>query len=226
MSRVQVGVADLCDNLPNPDALAGQTRNLNEANALARTRSLSPSHEEEEAGPIQKTSVNDNGKHSEEERGKEGLTGRGGEEDEEEDIDEVMKEEEEEEEESEESSFLISCQSPETPMTDSSFSETGSLLDTPYPFSPATSPEPTSPAIPEIAFLASQMEMSPIDVTVDSPNADIAEAFVLHKDYQRALWCIQLERLYHQRVLDNLNALQEQWGNVQKHAISCIHLSV
>ncbi|KAM6950745.1 consortin isoform 2-T2 [Lycodopsis pacificus] len=39
----------------------------------------------------------------------------------------------------------------------------------------------------------------------------IAEAFVLHKDYQRALWCIQLERLYHQRVLDNLNELQQQW---------------
>ncbi|XP_056268920.1 consortin isoform X2 [Pseudoliparis swirei] len=392
MSQVQVGVADLCDNLPNPDAFAGQMRNLNEANALAETLRLSPSHEEEEAGPVQKTSVNDNGKHSEEEGGKEGHTGRGREEDEEEDIDEVMKEEEEEEE-SEESSFLISCQSPETPMTDSSFSETGSLLETPYPFSPATSPEPTSPAIPEMAFLASQMEMSRIDVKVDSPNADvvasttgsfaqgptfttgpidsatltltsdtsppgppcvteapckmatntnlttghrtsstepvfisgppcttwfpstaetftvpactampntsvasppmsatanpltvtsgptttgtesksttgpmtpswehvsstpeptcssvsscatgpipspallesleelaqrgddthlpqylhqIAEAFVLHKDYQRALWCIQLERLYHQRVLDNLNALQEQWGS-------------
>ncbi|KAK1890997.1 Consortin [Dissostichus eleginoides] len=39
----------------------------------------------------------------------------------------------------------------------------------------------------------------------------IAETFVFHKDYQRALWCIQLERLYHQRVLDNLNALQGQW---------------
>lgn len=36
---------------------------------------------------------------------------------------------------------------------------------------------------------------------------------VLYSD-QWALWCIQLERLYHQRVLDNLNALQEQWGNM------------
>ncbi|XP_034416996.1 consortin isoform X2 [Cyclopterus lumpus] len=351
--------------------------------------------QEEEGGPIQKTSVNNNGKDSEEEHGKEGYTGRGREEEEEEeeeeDIDEVMKGEGEEEEESEESSCLISCQTPETPMTDSSYSETGSLLETPYPFSPATSPEPTSPVIPEMAFPASQMEISQIDVKVDSHNTDvvasitgsftqgptfttgpidsttltltsvtsppgptciteatgkiakntnlttrhltsstepvfnyeppctrgfpstaetftvpactampntsiastpmsetahpltfttgptttgtesnnttgpinsnwehisstpertcfsvstcaagpipspalleslqelaqrgdvthlpqylhqIAEAFVLHKDYQRALWCIQLERLYHQRVLDNLNALQEQW---------------
>uniref|UniRef100_A0A3Q3J9H6 Uncharacterized protein n=1 Tax=Monopterus albus TaxID=43700 RepID=A0A3Q3J9H6_MONAL len=32
---------------------------------------------------------------------------------------------------------------------------------------------------------------------------------------QWALWCIQLERLYHQRLLDNLNTLQEQWGNTR-----------
>lgn len=36
-----------------------------------------------------------------------------------------------------------------------------------------------------------------------------------------ALWCIQLERLYHQRVLDNLNAIQEQWGNMQSQ-LTCI----
>ncbi|XP_068586474.1 consortin [Cebidichthys violaceus] len=379
MSQVQVGGANLCDNLPNPDALAAQTRNLNETNALAPTQSLAPRHKEEGGGLVQKTSVNNNGK--EEEHGKEGYTGRGREEhEEEEDIDEVMKGEEEEEE-SEESSCLIRCQSPDTPMTDSSYSETGSLLETPYPLSPGTSPEPTSPVIPVVspdtAYPASQVEVSPIDVKVDSHNTDliasttgsvtqgptfttgpidyttgpaciteatdkiakntdftagdltsstepvfnygptcaggfpstaetftvpactamlntsiastpmsatantpgptttgtesttttgpltsiwehitstpvptcfsvstcaagpisspallesleelaqrgddthlpqylhqIAEAFVLHKDYQRALWCIQLERLYHQRVLDNLSALQEQW---------------
>ncbi|XP_075966295.1 consortin [Anarhichas minor] len=381
MSQVQVGGANLCDNLPNPDTLAAQTRNLNETNALAQTQSLAPPHKEKGGGLTQKTSVNNNGK-EEEEHGKEGYTGRGGEEDEEEeeDIDEVMKGDEEEEE-SEESSCLIRCQSPDTPMTDSSYSETGSLLETPYPFSPGTSPEPTSPVIPVVspdtAYPASQVEVSPIDVKVDSHNTDlvasntgsvtqgptfttgpidsttgptgiteatdkiakntdftaghltsstdsvfnygptcargfpstaetftgpactatlntsiastpmsatantpgptttgtesttttgpitsilehitstpvptcfsvstcaagplpspallesleelaqrgddthlpqylhqIAEAFVLHKDYQRALWCIQLERLYHQRVLDNLNELQEQW---------------
>ncbi|XP_068448567.1 consortin isoform X2 [Clinocottus analis] len=388
MSQSQVGGTDLCDNLLNPDSLTAQTRNLNETNVLAQTQSLSPSQKEEGGGLIQKKPVNNNGKDSEEVHGKEGNTGRGREEDEE-DIDEVMKggeeEEEEEEEESEDSSCLICCQSPETPMTDSSYSETGSLLETLYPFSPTTSPEPTSPVIPVVspktAHPASQVEMSQIDLKVDSHITDavatttgstfstwpidsptltspsdasplgptciteatgktakntnltpghltsstkphlnygptctrgfpsraetctvsactemcntsiastpmsatakslpfttgptttgteanttskwehitstpepsclsvstcaaglipspaplesleelaqrgddihlpqylhqIAEAFVLHKDYQRALWCIQLERLYHQRVLHNLNALEEQW---------------
>lgn len=121
MSRVQVGGADLCDNLPSPDALTAQTRNFNETNALA---SLSPSQKQEGGGLIQRTSVNNNGK-EEEQQGKEGYTTRGREEeDEEEDIDEWMKGVEEDEE-SEGSSGLIRCQSPETPMTDSSYSETG-----------------------------------------------------------------------------------------------------
>ncbi|XP_037310917.2 consortin [Pungitius pungitius] len=375
MSQVQAGGPDLCDNLPTPDAVTAQTRNLNETNALPRTQSLSPSRKEEGGGLIQQTSVNNNGQEEEEEeQGKEGSTRRGREEDEEEeDIDELMKGVEEDEE-SEESSGLIRCQSPDTPMTDSSYSETGSLLETPYPFSPGTSPEPSSPLIPagcpETAHAASQVEISQINVKVDSHNTDlvatpitsdtsppgptctvedqisentdfttghlasstepvvssgptctrgfpstaetftvpactamlnpaiastamsataspltfttrpsipdvdstaaagattsnwdpitstpvpagspvstcatgpapgpallqsleelaqrgdethlplylhqIAEAFVLHKDYQRALCCIQLERLYHQRVLDNLNALQKQWGS-------------
>lgn len=116
MSQVQVGGVDLCDNLPNPEALTAQTRNLNETNTLTQN--------EEGGGLIHKASVNNNGKDMEEERGKEGYTGGGREEDEEEDIDEVMKEEEVEEE-SEGSSCQIRCQSPDTPMTDSSYSETG-----------------------------------------------------------------------------------------------------
>ncbi|TDH17215.1 hypothetical protein EPR50_G00006160 [Perca flavescens] len=396
MSQVQVSGVDVCDNLPNPEALTAQTRNLNQPNTLPEIQSLCPSQNEEGGGIIQKAPVNNHGKDIEKEHG------RGREEDEEEDIDEVMKEEEEE---SEESSCLIRCQSPDTPMTDSSYSETGSLLDNPYAFSPGTSPEPTSPVIPvvspETAYPTSQVELSQSDVKVDSHNTksvasttgsitlgptfttgpidstalaitsdtiptsppgptciaeatdsiakntnfttdhvtsstepvfnqgltcargfassyagsitstaetftvtacttrlntsaastpmsatgpltfttgpmvtctefitttgpitsnwehitstpvptcfsvsscttghipsptllesleelaqrgddthlpqylhQIAEAFVLHEDYQRALWCIQLERLYHQRVLDNLNALQEQW---------------
>ncbi|XP_030643852.1 consortin [Chanos chanos] len=39
----------------------------------------------------------------------------------------------------------------------------------------------------------------------------IAEAFVLEEDYERAVKFIQLERLYHERLLSNLAALQEQW---------------
>ncbi|XP_041645254.1 consortin [Cheilinus undulatus] len=366
MSHIQVGEVDLCDNLPNPQALTAQTRNLNETNTLTNTQSLSPSQHE------------DGGEHTLIhdavlcESGKEGYTGRGGEEDEEEDMDEMMKEDEEEEE-SEGSSCLIRCQSPGTPMTDSSYSETGSLLETPYPFSPGTSPEPTSPVVPvvspETTYPTSQVEVSQNVVKVDSDNSNtesfaesgtetvapalvstgpvdcttltqtsdikpdsppgsilttakntsttaecltsstetffnhgpsvsvtstpvgsttgsltyatghtttgteststtgpqtlswehiiastpvptsflvptcatgpipspalletleelakrgdepylpqylhqIAEAFVLQEDYQQALWCIQLERLYHQRILENLNALQEQW---------------
>ncbi|XP_066514305.1 consortin [Hoplias malabaricus] len=39
----------------------------------------------------------------------------------------------------------------------------------------------------------------------------IAEALVLEKDYPRALRFLQLERLYHERVLSNITALQENW---------------
>ncbi|KAK2854209.1 hypothetical protein Q5P01_006870 [Channa striata] len=370
MSQVPAGGVDLCDNLPNPEALTTQTRNLNEKNTLTQTQSLSPSETEEGVRHrlIQNASLNNNGK--DEEQAKEGYT-QSREKDEEEDTDEVMKGEEEEE--SEESSALIRCQSPDTPMTDSSFSETGSLLETPYPFSPGTSPEPTSPDItavsPGTLYSISQVDslnsptesvasatkpvplghtpLDPTTLTVTSdpmptspprptcitqtadthftgerftsftdpaldhrpactggsatsyaepqsssrPNTttasttgsvtfttglattgtdstsstgakrsnwehitstavpsistcttgpipssallefleqlaqkgddahfpqylhQIAETFVLHEDYQRAIWCIQLERLYHTRVLDNLNSLQEQWEN-------------
>ncbi|XP_069029844.1 consortin [Embiotoca jacksoni] len=152
MSQVCVGGVDLCDNLPTPEALTAQTRNLNETNTLTQTQSRPPSQNEEggRCGLIQKTTLCNNGKEQEEVgHGKEGNGGRSREEDEEEDIDEVMKEEEEEE--SEESSCLIRCQSPDTPMTDSSYSETGSLLETACPFSPGTSPEPTSPVIPVVS---------------------------------------------------------------------------
>lgn len=121
MLPVPVGGADLCDNLPNPEAVTAQTRNLN------KTNTLSPTQTEEGGGRrlILNTSLNNNnGRDMEEERRKEGYMGKSQVEGEEEDIDEVMKEEEEEED-SEESSALIGCQSPDTPMTDSSFSETG-----------------------------------------------------------------------------------------------------
>ena len=125
MSQVPMGRVNRCDNLPNPEGVTVQTQNLNETNALKQNQGLSPSQNEEGGGHrlIQNTSLSNTGK-DEKEQGKEGYTGRAREEDEEEDIDEMMKEEEEEEE-SEESSILIRCQSPETPMTDSSYSETG-----------------------------------------------------------------------------------------------------
>ncbi|XP_051503008.1 consortin-like [Myxocyprinus asiaticus] len=39
----------------------------------------------------------------------------------------------------------------------------------------------------------------------------IAESFIRDEDYERAVRFIQLERLYHERLLSNLVALQEQW---------------
>ncbi|XP_029904040.1 consortin [Myripristis murdjan] len=168
MSHGQEDAVDLCDNLPDPKALTAQNRNLNETQTLTQTESHSLSQNEEREGGdlIQKPSFNNNSDGPEEE----GNRGRSREEDEEEENDEVMKDEEEEE--SEESSSLIRCQSPDTPMTDSSYSETGSLLETPYPFSPGTSPEPTSPIIPvaspETAYPISPVEQGQAQAEVDS----------------------------------------------------------
>ncbi|XP_049319438.1 consortin [Astyanax mexicanus] len=39
----------------------------------------------------------------------------------------------------------------------------------------------------------------------------IAEALVLEGDYQRAICFLQLEKLYHERVLSNIATLQEHW---------------
>ncbi|KAF7211758.1 transcript variant X2 [Nothobranchius furzeri] len=376
ISQVQVDGFDLCDNSPSAEALAAQTRNLNEIKALTQNLPLSQSDEGGTCGLIQKPSPNDSGKEWKEvEKGNEVHTGMARDENEEEDIDDAM------EEESETSSSLVCCQSPDIPMTDSSYSETGSLLETLYPFSPGTSPEPTSPVIPvvspETLHPISSLDLSqsgavsiasmtggvtcthgpsfttgPVDFNTQGTTSDpclgspactftedsdrrvkesltspcgstssrgaassaaghlcsgavtstspeptqlnsstaasttaevlttglnpanieftsvtspltsnheqntstsettsssfstcstgsvlspthlesleqlaqrdddthlprylhqIAESFVLQKDYQRALWFIQLERLYHQRVLDNLNALQERW---------------
>lgn len=128
MSEVQLGGVDVCDNQRSPGALIAQTRNLNEPNTLTDAQSLSPSQHEDRGGLglMQKASLSNNGKDMEEEQGKEGYSRRDKEDDEEEDIDQVMKEEEEEEEEvSEGSGSLVRCLSPDTPMTDSSYSETG-----------------------------------------------------------------------------------------------------
>lgn len=128
MSQVPLDGVDLCDNLHRPETLAAQTRNLNETNTLAQTSNPCASQNEEkrEHRIILNTSFNNNGKDEEEQEvDKEGYTGKGTEDEEDEDTDEVMKEADEEEEESEESSALIHCLSPDTPMTDSSYSETG-----------------------------------------------------------------------------------------------------
>lgn len=122
MSQVQMGGVDLCDNLASSEALTALTQNLNETRALAHAQSLSLLQEGEGTEGrdlIQKASLSSN----EEAAEKGGGAGGDGAVDEEEDADEVMLEEEEEV--SEGSSSLLRCQSPDTPMTDSSYSETG-----------------------------------------------------------------------------------------------------
>ncbi|XP_056308753.1 uncharacterized protein LOC130220534, partial [Danio aesculapii] len=65
----------------------------------------------------------------------------------------------------------------------------------------------------------------------------IAEAFMHAEDYERAVRFIQLERLYHERLLFNLSALQMQWekrlglvgrcqdgGGVQEQDLDAEHL--
>ncbi len=127
MSEVQMVGVDVCDNQRSPEAFLTQTGNLNETNLLTQTHSLSPSQDNDGGGrgPIQKAPLSKSGGDLEEEQEKEAFSRRGREEDEEEDADEVMKEEEEEEEVSEGSGSQICCLSPDTPMTDSSYSETG-----------------------------------------------------------------------------------------------------
>lgn len=275
---------NLCDSL----AVAPVNRNV-----LAQTQSHLTSENENGGQQVSTTnpSFNNNGNYNEQDKNV--CTGQM-----DEDQDEVMKEEEDYSEES-----LIRCQSPDAPMTDSSYSETGSLLETPYGLSPGTSPEPASPvalmegseepsqsstlyscygdtktevvsekSVFSLGQITSSQEtvlnhkqpsvIEPSDVSLEEKELlhqsvsftgketsnepstteismsqepsqllgfldqlakrgddthlpqylhQIAEAFYSHEDYQRAVWCLQLEQLYHQRLLDNLNALQKQW---------------
>ncbi|XP_034043799.1 consortin isoform X2 [Thalassophryne amazonica] len=166
MSKCQENAVGLCDNVISREGFTPQTQNLNETNALTQTQQHSLTQNEERVGSglLQIASLNNNGKEEVGYRGK-----RQGE-DEEEDKDDIMREEEE----SEDSSCFIRCQSPDTPMTDSSFSETGSLLETLYPFSPGTSTELNSPVIPvvspETAYPSSPVEMGQSDAAMASHN--------------------------------------------------------
>ncbi|KAG7465776.1 hypothetical protein MATL_G00157130 [Megalops atlanticus] len=90
-----------------------------------------------------------------------------------------------------------------------------------------------SPSEPPAAFTPSPMDERPEGSPGPSPSSlvasllelqdhcdhprlpqclhQIAEAYFLEEDYERAFQFIQLERLYHERLLSNLAALQEQW---------------
>lgn len=118
MSQFKAGGVELCDNQPNPDVLTGQTRNLNEANTLSQAASQSGDGEGRGLIPA---CLNNNGK-NEEKQERDEYRDEGRAKDEEEDVDAVMRDEDDE---SEGSSCLVHCLSPDTPMTDSSYSETG-----------------------------------------------------------------------------------------------------
>lgn len=125
MSQVQGGRDNLCDNLPTTEPLTAQTGNLNETSALSQNLSLLQKGESGEQGLFHNAPLTKMGRRRHEEEEKEGSAEENRD-NEEEDLDEVMKEEDEEEEDvSEGSSSIICCQSQDTPMTDSSYSETG-----------------------------------------------------------------------------------------------------
>lgn len=126
MSQVQLrGGVDLCDNLSPSETLTALSQNLNDATSLMQAPSLSLRQEAAGEGrePNQRASLARN-EAAEKKAPDAGGDGEAEEEEEDEDVDEEMMEEEEEEF-SEGSSVLIRCQSPDTPMTDSSYSETG-----------------------------------------------------------------------------------------------------
>lgn len=57
----------------------------------------------------------------------------------------------------------------------------------------------------------------------------IAEAYFQEEDYEKAMKFIQLERLYHEQLLANLSAIQEQWETkwktVQPHTVTSLRNS-
>lgn len=126
MSQVRGGRDNLCDNLPTTEPLTAQTGNLNETSALSQNLSLLQKGESGEQGLFHNAPFSNTGRSRDEEEEEEEGNAEGNRDHEEEDLDELMKEEDEEEEDvSEGSSSIICCQSPDTPMTDSSYSETG-----------------------------------------------------------------------------------------------------
>lgn len=52
----------------------------------------------------------------------------------------------------------------------------------------------------------------------------IAESYFREEDYEKAMKFIQLERLYHEKLLANLSAIQEEWGKYR--LTRAVHLSV
>ncbi|XP_059926928.1 consortin isoform X1 [Gadus macrocephalus] len=163
----------ISDNPPCPKPLGSQNLNLTETRTPCRTNTLTREH-----SPVEDIGVCKPGQSPSDNNGVVPDTfPLGSRDDEDEGEDELMKEVDE----SEESSGFIDSRSPSTPMTDSSFSETGSLLET--PFSPGTSPVPSSPlnigAAPGVSYpLYGPVQPGQQDPDVDSrfPNTVSGDA--------------------------------------------------
>nr|XP_020472650.1 consortin-like isoform X3 [Monopterus albus] len=74
---------------------------------------------------------------------------------------------------------------------------------------------PLSPSSELLASLQSLRENSDYTLLPQSLH-QIAETYSLKEDYQWAIQFLQLEKLYHERLLSNLAALQENWESQWK----------
>ncbi|XP_051510978.1 consortin-like [Myxocyprinus asiaticus] len=74
------------------------------------------------------------------------------------------------------------------------------------------------PSGPSPFLLASLQSLIEDDDHMLLPHSlhQIAEAYFLEKDYQWAVEFLQLEKLYHERLLSNLASIQEQWESQTK----------
>lgn len=69
---------------------------------------------------------------------------------------------------------------------------------------------------PELVASLQSLRENSDDTLLPHSLHQIAEAFSLKEDYQWAIQFLQLEKLYHERLLSNLAALQENWESQWK----------
>ncbi|XP_070705963.1 consortin, connexin sorting protein b [Pempheris klunzingeri] len=88
--------------------------------------------------------------------------------------------------------------------------DTGEWMCTDSATGSASRDGPLGPSPELLASLQSLRENSDFTLLPHSLH-QIAEAYSLKEDYQWAIQFLQLEKLYHERLLSNLAALQENW---------------
>ncbi|KAI1897844.1 hypothetical protein AGOR_G00087450 [Albula goreensis] len=90
-----------------------------------------------------------------------------------------------------------------------SLQSTGSDPSSPSPVPPSGpgSPGPGPALLASLQVLGERSD----DALLPQTLHQIAEAYFLEKDYEWAIQFLNLEKLYHERLLSNIAALQEQW---------------